>query len=125
MHKSAKGQQFKPKYQYVTTEVEAAYMIKRNPDPEKFKKLNDAVLANNHFCPARTDKVPENKCMCKQFLNRDSEGFCKYKLFYKEARTKKAAEAYLNAEVVFNEKKEKEIEKQFEKEQKVKLEDEE
>jgi hypothetical protein len=115
MAKLSKAQQYKPKYQYITSEVEAAYMIKRNPDAKKFAELQDKVNNNNHFCPVK-EKLPENRCMCNQFLNRDSEGFCKFKLFYKEARTEKAAAAYFNAKIVFNEKKEKEIEKEFDKE---------
>jgi hypothetical protein len=115
---SQKAQQFKPKYKYVTTEVEAAYMIKKNPDPKKYAELNERVTQNNHFCPVK-EKTPDNRCMCKQFLERNSEGFCKFKLFYKEARSEKAAAAYFNAEIEFNEKKEKEIEKELDKEEKL------
>jgi hypothetical protein len=120
MHKPTKAQQYKPKYQYVTTEIEAAYMIKRNPDAKKYAELQKRVVDNNHFCPVK-EQLKENKCMCEQFLNRNSEGFCKFKLFYKEARTEKAAAAYFNSEPVFNEKKEKEIEKEAEREEKSKL----
>jgi hypothetical protein len=116
MHKPTKAQQFKPKYKYVTTEIEAAYAIKKNPDAKKYAELQSNVNKNNHFCPVK-EKLPENRCMCEQFLNRNSEGFCKYKLFYKEARTEKAAEAYFNAEATFNEKKEKEIEKEVDREE--------
>jgi hypothetical protein len=114
----------KAKYTYVISEVEAKYAVKINKD--KYTELKQKVTDNGGFCPVK-DKLPENRCMCKQFLDRDSEGYCKFRLFYKEARTDKAAAAYLSAEPQINEKKEKELESELDKQekQKLKLEDEE
>ena len=108
----------KPEYKYVTTEVEAKYKIFMNPDIEKRAAIKERVMANDGYCPNRNGRSPENKCMCKQFQERDSEGFCKCRLYYKEERTKKAAAAYLSSTFEVNEKKEKELEKQMAKEEK-------
>jgi hypothetical protein len=109
----------KAPYVYVTTEVEANYMIKKNPDPEKYAQLLQKVRANDGYCPCRIDHTQDTKCMCKQFLERDSEGFCKCRLYYKEARTKKAAEAYMTSTFTADEKRERELEKEFKKEDKL------
>ena len=114
-----KREEPKPAYVYTTSDIEARYKIFMNPDPGKRAILRQQVLDNAGYCPKRVEKTEDNKCMCKQFRERDSEGFCKHRLYYKEARTEKAAEAYKNAEFKANEKKEKEIESQVAKEEKV------
>jgi len=111
----AKVQQ-KPKYTYPISDVEANYRIMANPDPEKFAAIKAKVTANGGYCPSKNDVIEDNRCICKKFLERDSEGWCKCRLYYKEARTKKEAEKYKNTELSFNEKKEKEIEKEADKE---------
>lgn len=100
-------------YKYVTSEVEAAYRVKMNPDPEKYATIKEKVHANNGYCPSRSEKSPDTHCMCKQFKERDSEGWCKCRLFYKEARTPKDAADYMNSTFTANEKREKELEKQL------------
>jgi len=115
--KKAKETQ-KPLYEYTTSDVEAAYKVFRNPDAEKFAALKEKLDTNGGYCPSREGQSIENRCMCKQFRERDSEGWCKCRLYYKEARTKKQAAAYKNATHEVNEKKEKELEKQMIKEEK-------
>jgi len=107
-------------YKYVISDVEAAYKIFFNPDQNKREAINKRKNDNDGYCPNRPEKTDDTRCMCKQFRERDSEGFCKCRLYYKEARTKKQALAFQNYELEFNEKKERELEKQLEAEQKKK-----
>lgn len=100
-------------YKYETSDVEAAYKIFYNPDLKKREAIKEKLKENDGFCPSRGDHTPANRCMCEQFQNRDSEGWCKCHLYYKEARTEKQAAEYKNAEIKVDEKKEKELEKQF------------
>lgn len=57
--------------------------IKTNPDKEKVKEVRDKLKANEGYCPCRLIKSPENKCMCKEFLEQKS-GYCHCGLYYKE-----------------------------------------
>ena len=109
----------KKQYEYVISDVEAAYKIFMNPDLTKRTLLKKAVKDNDGFCPNRNEQTPDNLCMCRQFRERNSEGYCKCRLYYKELRTKKQAEEYKNSEFKVDEKKEKELDKQFKKEQNV------
>lgn len=117
MTKARTREKHEPKFKYVTSLIEAKYMIKMNQDRDKFNSLRQQVADNMGYCPVK-ERSPENRCICKQFIDRDSEGYCKFRLYYKEARTEKAAESYLTAVPKFNEKKEKEIEKEVDKEEK-------
>jgi len=110
----------KPLYKYTISDMEAKYKIFMNPDIEKRTILRQRVKDNDGYCPSREGRDPLNRCICRQFMERDSEGFCKCRLYFKEARTKKQAEAYKNAELEVNEKKEKELVKQIEAEEKKK-----
>jgi hypothetical protein len=114
--KVARQSNHKPAYKYVITDMEAKYRMFMNPDKDKFTELNQRVKDNGGFCPVKDERTPANRCVCEQFKERDSEGFCKLRLYYKEARSEKDAEKFKNAEFTFNEKKEKEIEKEVEKE---------
>jgi hypothetical protein len=105
-------------YQYPISEVEAKYRIKINPDKVKAAEISEKVKANGGFCPCRIEKIPENRCLCEQFKNRDSEGFCKCRLYYKESRTAKEVDAYTNSKFSWDKKKEAEIEKEVIKEEK-------
>jgi len=110
----------KPSYVYTISDIEAKYKIFMNPDLEKRTALKERVMLNGGYCPSRNEKTSDNRCMCKQFQNRDSEGWCKCRLYFKEARTKKQAAAFQNSTFEANEKKEKELEKQLAKEEKLK-----
>jgi hypothetical protein len=105
-------------YKYEITDVEAAYQIFMNPDKEKFDKIKESINANDGFCPCRLEHIPENRCMCKQFRERDSEGWCKCRAYFKKARTAKQAQAYKSQEFAANEKKEKAAMKEMDKESK-------
>jgi hypothetical protein len=115
----------KEAYHYDISDVEAAYQIFKNPDEEKWEEIRQRIKDNDGYCPCRLERVPENRCMCQQFLNRDSEGWCKCRAYFKKARTKKAAAAYKSTEFALNEKKERELEKKMNAEEKKQKEQEE
>ncbi len=61
--------------------------ITLNPDSEVVKVIKEGLLKKDGFCPCKLGKLPENKCMCKEFKAQiddpEFEGFCHCKLYYK------------------------------------------
>lgn len=57
--------------------------IKTNSDTEFVKKIKAKIKANNGYCPCRLTKTPDTKCMCKEFREQTSEGYCHCGLFIK------------------------------------------
>lgn len=56
--------------------------IELNPDKEFVKAFREKLKANDGYCPCRTTKTPETKCMCKEFLDAE-EGECHCGLYKK------------------------------------------
>lgn len=56
--------------------------IEITADPIKRKEILDALKANDNYCPCRLEKIPENKCMCKEFKEQKS-GVCHCGLYEK------------------------------------------
>lgn len=48
--------------------------IKVVPNTEDIK---EAINNNNGYCPCKLEKIPENKCICEDFLNMNKIGKCK------------------------------------------------
>lgn len=61
--------------------------IKLNPDKEIVKIVKEGLQKNNGYCPCKTLKNAETKCMCKEFRdqikNPNFEGYCHCMLYYK------------------------------------------
>lgn len=61
--------------------------ITLNPDTEIVKQIQEGLKAKDGYCPCRVQKIPENKCMCKEFRDQikdpNFEGFCHCRLYYK------------------------------------------
>jgi len=57
--------------------------IHANPDKEFANEVRKAIRANNGYCPCKIDHVPENKCMCRDFLTQPS-GMCHCGLYIKQ-----------------------------------------
>lgn len=61
--------------------------ITLNSDTALVKELQDELKAKDGYCPCRRKRIPENKCMCKEFREQiadpDFEGFCHCRLYYK------------------------------------------
>lgn len=56
--------------------------IEITADQNKKKEILEAIKANGGYCPCRLEHIPENKCMCKEFLEQKS-GTCHCGLYIK------------------------------------------
>ncbi|MBQ7314544.1 MAG: ferredoxin thioredoxin reductase catalytic beta chain [Clostridia bacterium] len=61
--------------------------ITKNPDPEIVRVVEEGLRARGGYCPCRTAKTEEYKCMCREFreqiADESFEGYCHCMLFYK------------------------------------------
>ena len=61
--------------------------IALNPDKEVVKTVKEGLKATGGYCPCRTKRTEEYKCMCKEFRDQiadpNFEGYCHYMLYYK------------------------------------------
>ena len=61
--------------------------VRLNENQEIVKTIKEGLKAKDGFCPCKLGKLPENKCMCKEFKEQiddpDFEGFCHCRLYYK------------------------------------------
>lgn len=61
--------------------------IKLNEDKEIVKLIKDGLAKKDGYCPCRLEKIPENKCICKEFREQmadpNFEGYCHCGLYYK------------------------------------------
>lgn len=58
-------------------------MIKINEDIELVKEIRKQLKENDGYCPCRIEKIPDNKCMCKEFREQKI-GECHCGLYVKE-----------------------------------------
>ena len=58
--------------------------VKVNSDTELVTAIRTKLKENDGYCPCRIDKVPENKCMCKEFIEQTELGECHCGLYIKE-----------------------------------------
>ena len=56
--------------------------VKVNSDTELVNEVRKALKENNGYCPCKLEKIPENKCMCKEFLEQKT-GLCHCGLYNK------------------------------------------
>lgn len=59
------------------------FKIVINPDKEYYKKITQAVKDNNNYCPCLIETNENTLCMCKDFREQNTEGFCHCKRFKK------------------------------------------
>ena len=61
--------------------------ISVNPDGDIVRLIREGLERSGGYCPCRRDRIPETKCMCKEFRDQiadpDYEGFCHCMLYYK------------------------------------------
>ena len=63
--------------------------IIENPDREFVEDMKRSIKKNNGYCPCRTTKTPETKCMCAEFkesIKNEEEGWCHCGLYYAEKK---------------------------------------
>lgn len=62
--------------------------VKLNENKEIVAQLKEALKNKDGYCPCRLERIPENKCMCKEFRDQiadeNFEGYCHCMLYYKE-----------------------------------------
>ena len=58
--------------------------VRFNEDKEVVQQLKEALKQKDGYCPCRLERIPENKCMCKEFRDQINEGYCHCMLYYKE-----------------------------------------
>lgn len=54
-----------------------------NPDNIFVKDLQDKIQANGGYCLCAIFKTEDTKCMCKEFREKDTPGYCNCNLYYK------------------------------------------
>lgn len=60
-------------------------IIKLSEDKELVKSIKEALKNNSGYCPCKTIKTPDTKCMCKEFREQES-GECHCGLYIKERK---------------------------------------
>lgn len=62
---------------------ELKMQICMNEDKDYVKMMQNKLKENNYYCPCSTEKNEDTKCMCKEFRDKQDEGFCHCMLYYK------------------------------------------
>ena len=61
--------------------------VKLNSNQEIVKSIKDGLKKTGGYCPCKTQKTEEKKCMCKEFREQikdpNFEGYCHCMLYYK------------------------------------------
>ena len=62
--------------------------IRLNEDPEVVRTVREGLKKTGGYCPCRTERTEEYKCVCQEFKAQCAdpyfEGFCHCLLYYKE-----------------------------------------
>ncbi len=62
--------------------------IRLNDDREVVAHVKEGLKRTGGFCPCRTERKPEYKCICEEFkaqiADPEFEGYCHCKLYFKE-----------------------------------------
>ena len=62
--------------------------IKLNEDKNVVEEIRQALKNNEGYCPCRILRTPDNKCMCKEFRDQQTEGLCHCGLYRKIRESK-------------------------------------
>ena len=57
--------------------------IIQNPNKDFVEQMLKALKENSNYCPCKTEKTKDTKCMCKEFREQ-KDGWCHCGLYYKE-----------------------------------------
>ena len=62
--------------------------VRFNDNTEIVVAVKEGLKRKEGDCPCRLEKIPENKCICKEFRDQindpEFEGYCHCQLYYKE-----------------------------------------
>lgn len=54
-----------------------------NPDVAEVERIRRAVRENDGYCPCQLEKNENTRCMCKNFVNSEQNGWCHCGLYFK------------------------------------------
>ena len=57
--------------------------IIQNPNKDFVEQILKALKENSNYCPCKTEKTKDTKCMCKEFREQ-KDGWCHCGLYYKD-----------------------------------------
>ena len=57
--------------------------IIQNPNKDFVEQMLKALKENSNYCPCKTEKTKDTKCMCKEFREQKN-GWCHCGLYYKD-----------------------------------------
>lgn len=55
-----------------------------NKDKELVSEIRKRLKENGGYCPCVLEKSEDTKCICKEFQNQQTTGYCHCGLYYKE-----------------------------------------
>ena len=84
-------------------EPDEPFKIYVNPDEEFFEKISKKVKDNDGYCPCMLVRNKDTKCMCKEFMDKQENGFCRCRRYYKldsaiPVKNKKQLAKYIKGE---------------------------
>ena len=60
--------------------------VRFNDNTEIVAAVKEGLKRKDGYCPCRLEKIPENKCICKEFRDQindpEFEGYCHCQLYY-------------------------------------------
>lgn len=56
--------------------------IIQNPNKDFVEQILKALKENSNYCPCKTEKTKDTKCICKEFREQ-KDGWCHCGLYYK------------------------------------------
>ena len=57
--------------------------IIQNPNKDFVEQILKALKENSNYCPCKTEKTKDTKCICKEFREQ-KDGWCHCGLYYKD-----------------------------------------
>ena len=57
--------------------------IIQNPNKDFVGQMLKALKENSNYCPCKTEKTKDTKCICKEFREQ-KDGWCHCGLYYKD-----------------------------------------
>lgn len=72
---------------YIILKEEISLAVKLNPNKEVVDAIKQGLKETGGYCPCRTERTDDTKCMCKEFKEQikdpNFEGYCHCMLYYK------------------------------------------
>ena len=58
--------------------------VRKNPDKHTVKDIMRQIKENNGYCPCKLEQTTATKCMCLEFREQNTPGYCHCGLYFKE-----------------------------------------